>query len=582
MRIRLVASYAPMCVLAAFALSVLGMDARAESFASADALLAIDQVRASVVERIVDAWGPTLARSSDYVSVDDLRQRLMSLRADSLLAASVAGTERGLREVVGFAASASKPATQTKALGDASSDVVYTPVTPCRLVETRGTFAAVYQGNGPAHAAYPFAADEVRSYAIQSGNGVCLTQLPAGLKPAAVQLQVFGIPTTSQSGDIEILPQGSTFGSTATMVYIGTIAFNTVSTTARINPVNNEISVQVRGGGANLAMDVVGYFAAPKSSNTVTGSFATVAGGNINTASGAGAAVGGGQSNIASNTVATVGGGEQNTASGDSATVGGGGSNTAAALYSTVVGGGFNTASGNGATVLGGESNNASGLFAVAGGHDADANQSGCILFAYWTIGGSDCFNTEHQFRVMGDHGLSIDYGTHNADGTGTRWAVIGDTLTGKTIATWTNAYLSDGGAWVNASDRALKADFQAIDPLQVLAKVGAMPVTRWRYKSQPDELHLGPVAQDFHEAFGLGADDKHIATVDEAGVALAAIQGLNQLAREKEARMAAQQRAIARQENEIADLRDELNAVKRALAQRTFGAGPVAMHGSR
>ena len=41
---------------------------------------------------------------------------------------------------------------------------------------------------------------------------------------------------------------------------------------------------------------------------------------------------------------------------------------------------------------------------------------------------------------------------------------------------------------------------------------------------------HLGPVAQDFHTAFGLnGADDKHISTVDEGGVALAAIQGLNQ-----------------------------------------------------
>jgi hypothetical protein len=36
-------------------------------------------------------------------------------------------------------------------------------------------------------------------------------------------------------------------------------------------------------------------------------------------------------------------------------------------------------------------------------------------------------------------------------------------------------------------------------------------------------------VAQDFHAAFGLGADDKRIATLDSSGVALAAIQGLNQ-----------------------------------------------------
>ena len=41
---------------------------------------------------------------------------------------------------------------------------------------------------------------------------------------------------------------------------------------------------------------------------------------------------------------------------------------------------------------------------------------------------------------------------------------------------------------------------------------------------------HVGPMAQDFQEAFGLnGGDDKHISVVDESGVALAAIQGLNQ-----------------------------------------------------
>jgi trimeric autotransporter adhesin len=33
-------------------------------------------------------------------------------------------------------------------------------------------------------------------------------------------------------------------------------------------------------------------------------------------------------------------------------------------------------------------------------------------------------------------------------------------------------------------------------------------------------------MAQDFHAAFDLGTDERHIATVDADGVALAAIQG--------------------------------------------------------
>ncbi|HLP77007.1 MAG TPA: type VI secretion system tip protein TssI/VgrG, partial [Candidatus Paceibacterota bacterium] len=93
-----------------------------------------------------------------------------------------------------------------------------------------------------------------------------------------------------------------------------------------------------------------------------------------------------------------------------------------------------------------------------------------------------------------------------------------------------------DGSSWINASDRNLKQDFQAVDPLEILAKVASMPVQTWSYRTQPGQKHLGPVAQDFHATFGLGADDVSIATVDESGVALAAIQGLNRKIEEKDA----------------------------------------------
>jgi hypothetical protein len=53
--------------------------------------------------------------------------------------------------------------------------------------------------------------------------------------------------------------------------------------------------------------------------------------------------------------------------------------------------------------------------------------------------------------------------------------------------------------------------------------------VTRWNYKEDQNSEHIGPMAQDFYAAFNVGPDDKHITTVDESGVALAAIQGLNE-----------------------------------------------------
>ncbi|MFO1305477.1 MAG: tail fiber domain-containing protein [Burkholderiales bacterium] len=224
-------------------------------------LLAIDRNRATVVERIVTQWGDALAQAKAGITADQLREMLLGMRADQLLAASLVGNLEGLRNVVAAALVSESDVTasllQAKALGDANQDVVYVPVTPCRLVETRGTFAAVYQGGGP------FATNEVRTYTLQGGNGVCLSQLPASVTPSAVQMQVYGIPTTSGSGDLEILPQGGTFGSTATLVYLGNNAFTSASSTSLANLGNKQISVQVRGPGAHVAIDVVGYFRAP-------------------------------------------------------------------------------------------------------------------------------------------------------------------------------------------------------------------------------------------------------------------------------------------------------------------------------
>ena len=81
------------------------------------------------------------------------------------------------------------------------------------------------------------------------------------------------------------------------------------------------------------------------------------------------------------------------------------------------------------------------------------------------------------------------------------------------------------------ASDRNAKQNFSSVNALGVLEKVAAMPITRWNYKADASSVaHVGPMAQDFHAAFGLnGSDDKHISSIDAQGVALAAIQGLNQ-----------------------------------------------------
>ena len=80
------------------------------------------------------------------------------------------------------------------------------------------------------------------------------------------------------------------------------------------------------------------------------------------------------------------------------------------------------------------------------------------------------------------------------------------------------------------------------------------MPIATWNWKSQDASIrHMGPMAQDFHAAFGLGETPKGISTVDADGVALAAIQGLHQLIKQKD-------RKISAMERELAAIKEKLN----------------------
>ena len=113
-------------------------------------------------------------------------------------------------------------------------------------------------------------------------------------------------------------------------------------------------------------------------------------------------------------------------------------------------------------------------------------------------------------------------------------------------------------GPSVPFSDRNVKEGFEAVDPRRVLAAVLTLPIERWSYKGETAR-HLGPMAQDFAAAFGLGADDRHIFPLDAGGVALTAIQGLHALVDTQGARLEALERELAALRRETAALRLEL-----------------------
>jgi trimeric autotransporter adhesin len=342
------------------------------------------------------------------------------------------------------------------------------------------------------------------------------------------------------------------------------------------------------GGGQNntaVANATVG------GGNTNSGSaeLATVGGGEFNNASALGAVVGGGSGNAASGTVATIGGGFGNAAGSAYATVGGGNSNRATAPYATIAGGGrsvetnFNT--GNRVTdshgTVGGGGNNQAGDNAgssadrpyatVGGGRDNLATGSYATVNggynnrgagAYATVGGgianlaSGAYSYAAGFRAKATQAGSWVWADASPfDFSATRPNQFNVRATGGTrIVSAVNGSgapaagveLAPGsGAWSTLSDRAVKADILAVDPRTILARLAAVPITTWRYRTQDASVrHIGPMAQDFYAAFGVGEDARHISTVDADGVALAAIQALTQENAALHARVAALERA--------------------------------------
>lgn len=294
------------------------------------------------------------------------------------------------------------------------------------------------------------------------------------------------------------------------------------------------------GGGAYNTVAGYGALVGGGTGNTASATSATVGGGESNAASGVGAFVGGGYTNAASGAGAVVGGGgwdgtwfAGNTAAGTASTIGGGLGNvvTTTALYGTVGGGITNTVSGLAAVVPGGQQNSAAGNYSFAAGYGSTAGFGSFV----WTCGAcSFTSSSDNDQVVMNAQGGFWFGGRGTGSPTGPTGAIAGTQF----ISTSTGAYLSTVGVWTDVSDRNAKMNFA---PVSVLDALLALPVQSWQYKLDDANVrHIGPTAQDFYAAFGVGADDTHLAALDTSGVALAAIQELATVVEAKDAQIAA------------------------------------------
>jgi hypothetical protein len=166
------------------------------------------------------------------------------------------------------------------------------------------------------------------------------------------------------------------------------------------------------------------------------------------------------------------------------------------------------TASGSASFAMGIYSNAAGAGSVVFGTYaSTTANAYGSFVFGDRTIAPFLQSNTPNQFLVRATGGTTFYSNIYQT--------------TGVTLA-------PGASAWSSLSDVNAKENFRDLNGSDVLAKLAEMPIREWNYKAQDAAIrHVGPTAQDFHAAFGLGEDPLRISTIDADGIALAAVKAL-------------------------------------------------------
>lgn len=122
---------------------------------------------------------------------------------------------------------------------------------------------------------------------------------------------------------------------------------------------------------------------------------------------------------------------------------------------------------------------------------------------------------------------------------------VIG-TDAGSALTLGADGSLTISGLLSEGSSATLKHNLRNTDDEAILETVCSMKMKRWQYLDDPSQAeHIGPIAEEFHAAFGVGSNEKRLASMDVAGVALASVRALNEKLETENQKLEAQNEAL-------------------------------------
>ena len=215
----------------------------------------------------VGQWAKNMGPLFAKASIEDLQRAAHATSFDRMNQALL-GSANGAQSLPSIAAA--KTQVTAALLGDAATDLVYVPVTPCRIIDTR-----VAGGTIAANATRDFDVTSVTNFSFQGGDSTNCGIGASGSFAAAVIN--FTVVTPSAAGYITAFPYLGTQPLASTLNYTaGDIRGNLAIVKLDQGPSAPEMTVY-SFAQTHLVADVVGYFAAPdntlKCVNTAVSSF---------------------------------------------------------------------------------------------------------------------------------------------------------------------------------------------------------------------------------------------------------------------------------------------------------------------
>lgn len=203
----------------------------------------------------VGVWSKRMAPTLAKVDGDNFRRALTRDTFEGAMA-ELSGEGASLSDSQVVAKFASAQADGTKTLGALGNDLVYTPVAPCRIVDTRSSAAGAIAAN----TTRSFVGINASSFTSQGGSATNCGTL--GLSATAIALNVAAVTPTG-AGYATVFPFGTAQPVAASVNYTAGAVVNNAIIAQIPNPLSSFDFTIYTFAQSHYVIDIVGYFAPP-------------------------------------------------------------------------------------------------------------------------------------------------------------------------------------------------------------------------------------------------------------------------------------------------------------------------------